>query len=162
VSVRIRLSRAGRRHLPFYHIAVFDKRERRETDWVDLLGTYDPTVKDEAGGVELDLEKAREWIAKGAQPSETVAGLLRKAGLELPDWSRKKKTRKARPRTGERQVKERSKPRTAKSAGVGRGRHHKRIDKRQEAEAEAAAKAAEEAAKQSEEAAPAAEEQGGE
>jgi len=115
VAVRIRLCRAGRRHLPFYHVVVHDIRERNAGDFIDRLGTYDPANKTEADQVKIDAEKAAAWLAKGATPSGTVASLLAKAGVEVPGAKRRAKRRKAKPRTKQRKVKERAKKRTANS-----------------------------------------------
>jgi small subunit ribosomal protein S16 len=115
VAVRIRLCRAGRRHLPYYHIVVHDIRERNAGDFIARIGTYDPANKSEADQVKVDAGKAAEWLGKGATPSETVASILKKAGVEIPAPKRRGKPRKARPRTKQRSVKERTKKRTANS-----------------------------------------------
>jgi len=116
VAVRIRLRRAGRRHLPYYHIGVFDVRQRREAEEVERLGTYDPTNKDEAKQVVVDTDRAAYWLGVGAQPSQTVAALLRRAGAKVPE-PKPASARRERPRKerGARSVKERTKKRTANS-----------------------------------------------
>lgn len=77
--VRIRLTRMGKKKQPFYRIVVVDQRKRRDGAYIESLGYYDP-VKDPYI-LNLDVEKATEWILKGAQPSETVRNLLSKAGV---------------------------------------------------------------------------------
>jgi small subunit ribosomal protein S16 len=79
MAVRIRLRREGRKKLPMYRIVVADKDSPRDGRFIETIGTYRP--KQQADNVTLDLEKAREWIAKGATPSDTVAGLFKKAGV---------------------------------------------------------------------------------
>lgn len=122
MALSIRLKRAGRRHLPFYHVAVFDVRARREGVPVEQLGFYDPTSKTEP--VRLDVERAKHWLGEGAKPSETVASLLRKEGLTADLWvkSRKKeskpkvdKAQKTVETKKQRKVKPRKKGRTANS-----------------------------------------------
>ncbi|MEM9016178.1 MAG: 30S ribosomal protein S16 [Verrucomicrobiota bacterium] len=75
--VKIRLRREGSKGRPYYRVAVVDGRSRREGPYIELVGTYDP-MKDEDNAT-LDLEKIDEWIGKGAQPSDTVRSLIKKA-----------------------------------------------------------------------------------
>ena len=85
MAVKIRLRRVGRKRQPSYRIVVADSEAPRDGRFVELLGKYDPRAKDKQ--VDVDVAKVREWLAKGATPSETVASLLRKAGcfdVELP------------------------------------------------------------------------------
>lgn len=79
MAVRIRLRREGRKKLPMYRIVIADKDAPRDGRFIETIGTYRP--KQKADNVSLDVEKAREWLAKGATPTETVAGLLKKAGV---------------------------------------------------------------------------------
>jgi len=75
--VVIRLRREGTKDRPFYRIVAADQRFRRDGRFLEILGTYDPLQ--EKNNVKVDLDKANAWIAKGAQPSETVASLLKRA-----------------------------------------------------------------------------------
>ena len=75
--VKIRLRREGTKDRPFYRIVVADGRARREGAFSEQLGTYDP-LRDKSN-FNIDLAKADEWIGKGAQPSETVRSLMKKA-----------------------------------------------------------------------------------
>jgi len=79
MATRIRLRRMGRKKVPLYRIVVTDKAAPRDGRFIEVLGTYDPRAKGEQ--VTLDTEKAKTWLAKGATPSDTVASLLRKAGV---------------------------------------------------------------------------------
>jgi small subunit ribosomal protein S16 len=79
MAVRIRLRREGRKGLPMYRIVIADKEAPRDGRFIETIGSYRPKQKDDQ--VTVNLEKAREWIAKGATPSETVASILKKAGV---------------------------------------------------------------------------------
>jgi len=75
--VKIRLRREGTKGRPYYRIVVADQRTRREGAFIDTVGTYEPLKdKDKA---DVDLKKVDDWLSKGAQPSETVSGLIKKA-----------------------------------------------------------------------------------
>lgn len=77
IMVVIRLRREGSKNRPFYRIVAADQRFRRDGRFLDIVGTYDPLA--EKDNVQLDLEKADAWIQKGAQPTETVRSLIKKA-----------------------------------------------------------------------------------
>ena len=79
MSVRIRLRRMGAKKKPFYRIVVADSRTARGGRFIDQLGYYDPTT--EPPIMKLDEEKAKMWLGRGAQPSDTTRGLLKKAGV---------------------------------------------------------------------------------
>jgi small subunit ribosomal protein S16 len=74
----------GRKNRPFYRIGAYDNRTRREGTPIEQLGTYDPINSDEAKQVSLDEERIRYWLSVGATPSETVASMIKKAGIEIP------------------------------------------------------------------------------
>ncbi len=76
--VRIRLSRGGRKKHPVYRMVVMDSRAPRESKYIDYIGTYDPILK--TGNI--NVEKAKEWLAKGAQPTERALKILKQFGLE--------------------------------------------------------------------------------
>lgn len=77
--VRIRLRRTGAKNNPTYRIVVADVRAPRDGDFIDSIGHYLPTRNPHV--LEINEEKAREWIRKGAQPSDTAAALLRQKGI---------------------------------------------------------------------------------
>jgi small subunit ribosomal protein S16 len=82
MSLKIRLARGGAKKRPFYRVVVADSRSPRDGRYIEKLGTFDPLkAKDAADRVILDAEKAKEWIAKGAQPTDRVARLLDAAGV---------------------------------------------------------------------------------
>ena len=77
MPVRIRLSRGGAKKRPFYRIVVADSRRARDGKFIDQLGTYNPMLpKDSPDRVKIDVEKAKDWMAKGAQPSDRVTIFL--------------------------------------------------------------------------------------
>ncbi len=75
--VSIRLSRAGAKKRPFYHLVVTDSRNRRDGRYIERLGFFDPVGKEDAENVRIDLERVDYWIGQGAQPSDRVASLLK-------------------------------------------------------------------------------------
>ncbi len=77
--VKIRLRRMGAKKAPFYRIVVADERYPRDGRFVEEIGYYDPTK--EPSNVKIDADKAKEWIAKGAQPTDTVKNILKKEGI---------------------------------------------------------------------------------
>jgi small subunit ribosomal protein S16 len=81
MSLKIRLSRGGAKKRPFYRIVVADARMPRDGRFVEKLGTFDPLkAKDDALRLVLDVEKAKAWMAKGAQPTDRVLRLLDSVG----------------------------------------------------------------------------------
>ncbi len=80
MAVKMRLRRMGRKATPFYRIVVADSRSPRDGRFIDDLGYYDPTK--DPSVIRIDEEKAKKWLADGAQPTETVAKLLKIAGIE--------------------------------------------------------------------------------
>ncbi len=79
MATRIRLRRVGRKGLALYRIVVADREAPRDGRFIATLGTYQPKL--EKDQVVVDAAAARDWIAKGATPTETVASLLKKAGV---------------------------------------------------------------------------------
>ena len=76
--VKIRLRRMGAKKAPFYRIVVADSRYPRDGRFIEEIGTYNPCVS--PAEIKIDAERAKEWIKTGAQPTETVRDLLKKAG----------------------------------------------------------------------------------
>ena len=97
MSLKIRLSRGGAKKRPFYRIVVADSRMPRDGRFIERLGTFDPLkAKDAADRVVLDGEKAKEWLAKGAQPSDRVLRLL--DGLGISKREARSNPEKAKPK----------------------------------------------------------------
>ena len=83
MSVVIRLARAGTKKRPVYHIVVADSRYPRDGRFIERLGYFNPLLpKDNEARLKFDLEKAKSWMAKGAQPSDRVMRFLDAAGVK--------------------------------------------------------------------------------
>ena len=82
MPVRIRLSRGGAKKRPFYRIVIADSRRARDGKFIDQVGTYNPMLpKDSPERVKIDVEKAKDWMTKGAQPSDRVTRFLSNLGI---------------------------------------------------------------------------------
>jgi small subunit ribosomal protein S16 len=79
MAVRIRLTRVGATKQPSYRVVVADSRSARDSRAIETIGHYNPRT--EPVEVNIDAEKAKSWLAKGAQPSDTVVRLFRNAGI---------------------------------------------------------------------------------
>lgn len=79
MAVKIRLRRMGAKKAPFYRIVVADERYPRDGRFIEEIGYYDPTT--EPSVVKIDADKAKAWIANGAQPTDTVRVLLKKNNI---------------------------------------------------------------------------------
>lgn len=75
--LRIRLTRMGAKKKPFYRVVVMEQKQTRDGSFVEILGHYNP--KTDPPLVDLDMDRVRHWLACGAQPSDTVNSLLKKA-----------------------------------------------------------------------------------
>ncbi len=82
MSLKIRLTRGGAKKRPFYRIVVADARMPRDGRFVERIGAFDPLkAKDDATRLEVDVEKAKAWLAKGAQPTDRVLRLFDGLGI---------------------------------------------------------------------------------
>ena len=79
MAVKIRLKRMGQKKAPFYRIVVSDSRSPRDGKFIEEIGYYNPLTNPVE--IKIDSEKATKWISNGAQPTETVKSLLKKAGI---------------------------------------------------------------------------------
>lgn len=79
MAVKMRLTRLGDKKSPTYRIVVVDSREARDGEYIDKIGHYNPTTS--PAEVVIDADKAKDWLAKGVQPTETVKSLLLNAGV---------------------------------------------------------------------------------
>ena len=79
MATKIRLRRMGAKKKPFYRIVVADSRAPRDGRSIEEIGYYNPNVN--PAEIEVDVEAAQKWLASGAQPSDTVRSLLKKAGV---------------------------------------------------------------------------------
>jgi small subunit ribosomal protein S16 len=102
MSVVIRMSRAGTKKRPFYHLVVADSRYPRDGRFIERLGFFNPLLpKDHKDRLKLDLDKVKAWMAKGAQPSDRVmrfldaAGVAKREARNNPEKAVPRKERKA-------------------------------------------------------------------
>ena len=79
MAVKIRLRRMGAKKTPFYRVVVADSRYPRDGRFIEEIGTYNPMV--DPAEFKVDAEKAKKWIANGAQPTDTVKALFKKNGI---------------------------------------------------------------------------------
>ena len=79
MSVKIRLQRQGRKRRAYYHIVIADSRSKRDGRYIERIGIYNPVTQ--PAEVELNTEKALDWLLKGAQPSDTVRAILKYKGV---------------------------------------------------------------------------------
>lgn len=77
--VKLRLTRMGATKAPFYRIVAIDSRKARDGEYIDQIGYYNPVSTPKQ--IVIDADKAKEWLAKGAQPTETVLSLLKQQGI---------------------------------------------------------------------------------
>jgi len=81
MAVKIRLARKGRKKLAYYHIVVADSRSPRDGRYIERIGTYNPVT--DPATIEIDFNKALDWLQKGAQPTETCRAILSYKGIML-------------------------------------------------------------------------------
>lgn len=87
--LRIRLQRLGRKNRPFYRVSAVDQKTRRDGRVVEALGWYDPLVADPVKQLELNEERLKYWLSKGAQPTETIRDMLAKRKMvDLESWEK--------------------------------------------------------------------------
>lgn len=82
MAVKLRMKRLGNTHRPFYRIVSVDERKKRDGRVIEELGTFNPLESDETRQVTIKLDRAVYWLSVGAQPSDTVATLLKRHGLK--------------------------------------------------------------------------------
>ena len=140
MALKLRLARHGAKKRPYYRVVVADSRAPRDGRFIDIVGKYNPMLpKDSEERVVLDVEKCKEWLGKGARPTERVARFLGAAGLW--DWKTGNNPEKGKPGAkAEQMIKDKAEKAEARKAAE---------EEAKEA-AKEAAKAAEEAAKAAE------------
>ncbi|MGK2286607.1 30S ribosomal protein S16 [Pedomonas sp. V897] len=114
MALSIRLARGGAKKRPYYRIVVADSRSPRDGRFIEKIGTYNPLLaKDNPERVKLDVEKAKEWLSKGAQPTDRVLRFLDAAGVA-------KRPARNNPKKGEpgQKAKERAEERAEKAAAA--------------------------------------------
>jgi small subunit ribosomal protein S16 len=80
MAVRMRLTRVGSKKNPIYRVVVADQRSPRDGRFIEIVGRYNPQT--EPSTIELDETKVKDWLGKGAQPSDAVAKLIKAAGID--------------------------------------------------------------------------------
>jgi small subunit ribosomal protein S16 len=81
--VKIRLMRMGAKQNPHYRVVVVDSRKKRSSDYIELLGHFDPR-NTTPEPLKIDVERAQVWLSQGAQPTDRALRLLEQAGVEVP------------------------------------------------------------------------------
>ena len=79
MAVKIRLRRMGSKKAPFYRVVVADSRYPRDGRFIEEIGTYNPLT--DPATINIDADKAKQWLGNGAQPTDTVKALLKKASI---------------------------------------------------------------------------------
>jgi small subunit ribosomal protein S16 len=121
MSLKIRLARGGSKHRPYYNVVVADSRFARDGRFIEKLGAYNPLLgKEDEKRFSINLEKAAEWLKKGATPTDRVARYLAKAGLVKWENSNNPKRgepgEKAKERVKEREEREEARKAAAEEA----------------------------------------------
>ena len=80
MAVRMRLTRVGSKKNPIYRVVVADSRSPRDGRFIEIVGRYN--LQTDPSTIDLDADKVKDWLAKGAQPSEPVSRLIKAAGIE--------------------------------------------------------------------------------
>ncbi|MBS3850307.1 30S ribosomal protein S16 [Devosia sp. J2-20] len=139
MSLKIRLARGGTKKRPFYQIVIADARSPRDGRFIEKLGTFNPLLaKDNEGRVVLDIERAKHWLAVGAQPTDRVLRFLDAAGV----LNREARNNPDKGKPGEKAT-QRAEEKAAKVAAAEEAKNAPKVE---EAPVEEAAPAAEEAA----------------
>ncbi len=97
MALKLRMTRMGRRHRPFFRINAIESRAPRDGQFVENLGYYDPIEKDPAKQLVLDKERVKYWLDKGAVPSDTVSQILLKVGIKTK-YAKERTARRAKAR----------------------------------------------------------------
>jgi small subunit ribosomal protein S16 len=144
MAVVIRMKRVGRRNRPCYRISVADRALPRDGRTLEMLGVYDPASPIPDLRLRLDVERARHWVTRGAQPSNTVYSILKREGVYegLPVAKPRKRTGRGKSTA----TKTRRDERKKKTAELKSTRRSERVAARRAAAKQAAAEAAAEAA----------------
>ena len=95
MAVRLRFTRLGRRHKPFFRLGAIDARSPRNGRVIEELGYYDPAARDESRQYKLNKERIEYWLSVGAQPSDTARNLFHKIGIAIEPAKRPTKPSRA-------------------------------------------------------------------
>lgn len=137
MSLKIRLSRWGAKKRPYYRVVIADSRSPRDGKFLDRVGSWDPMQpKDSGERVKLDLDKIKEWMAKGATPTDRVARFIHQLDASLVKWEHGDNPNKAKPgQKAQERLAEKAEKEEAKKAAA----EEAKAAPKEEAPAEAAA-----------------------
>lgn len=97
MALKIRMSRGGAKKRPYYRIVIADSRYPRDGRFIERIGSYDPMLPKDGERVKIDIEKAKEWYAKGARPTDRVARFLSEIDPETFSWTASNNPNKGKP-----------------------------------------------------------------
>ena len=97
MSLKIRLARGGAKKRPYYRIVVADSRSPRDGRFIEKIGSYNPMLPKDGQRVELDMEKVKAWIAKGAKPTDRVGRFIHQIEADAWKWESSNNPQKAEP-----------------------------------------------------------------
>lgn len=120
MSVRIRLTRTGRKNRPCHRLCAIDRRTRRDGRVLEILGLYDPLSPRVGEQIKLKSDRVLYWVSKGAELSVTARSLCRRAGIPLPETAKKEKKR------NRRKSPEKAKARHERAALLGKAKKERR------------------------------------
>ncbi|MHA6287971.1 30S ribosomal protein S16 [Maricaulis sp. CAU 1757] len=97
MSLKIRLARGGAKKRPYYRVVIADSRSPRDGRFIEKVGTYNPMLPKDGDRVQLDMEKVKAWLAKGAKPTDRVARFIHQADADAYAWEHGNNPKKAEP-----------------------------------------------------------------
>ena len=97
MSLKIRLARGGAKKRPYYRIVVADSRSPRDGRFIEKIGSYNPMLPKDAERVQLDMEKVKAWLAKGAQPTDRVGRFIHQIEADAWKWESGNNPKKGEP-----------------------------------------------------------------
>lgn len=119
MSLKIRLSRGGAKKRPYYRIVVADSRSPRDGRFIERIGSYNPMLPRDAERVQLDMEKVKAWLAKGAKPTDRVGRFIHQLDADAYAWEHGNNPKKAEPgQKAKEQLAERAEKEEAKKAAA--------------------------------------------
>jgi small subunit ribosomal protein S16 len=140
MTVVIRMKRSGRKNRPCYRISVADARSPRDGRTIESLGFYDPISPRPESQVSIDVERARYWLERGAQPSDTVRSILKRSGVAVVPAvrpARERPGRKRETKTGQNRIESKTARQAAKAERVAALRQARRAAAKEAAAAKA-------------------------
>jgi small subunit ribosomal protein S16 len=146
VSVRIRLTRTGRKNLPSYRIGVFDSHTRRDGPSLEIIGWFNPLCREAGKGFKLEADRLETWVRRGARLTMAVEELLYRHGVTVPGPAAAAGAAAPAPKTAPAARKPAAKKQAPKLDAAAKDRRKRRLEKRASRRASAAKRAAGKAA----------------